>query len=422
MSQGMLRDFNYELKTHLFFGPSQGGSLFHPDSLSWNESRVILLHHYEAGHQIKAYCEMVESLLAAMAIKARVLTIDRSGALNVIINDQLLEHLEQSDKFVLICIGDNDLMQAGRELHFRLHTGSPALKGHLIVIPTDLSLPVFLNNNIVLFDAPDKSARFVQSSSVVADFAWFNPTFTLGVHNLSSSIDFNSQTFYELIALAGEVISPFTIVNPHSISEKISYQQTFNSIYWNFIPNILICIEELEKNPEDYELRALFIWNNIIASLPIIYPQANFYSGDQNQSIKEGKLNVSWGIIKEASYICKTLCPELSMTEIQAELTLALFHILSDNNLDDNLVQLKTKLEVLLGGIWSNPVSVWRDRFSRIIKTPQLSKAISTRHKTSATNLFNLLGTVRIVCSESGHPVFRDGAVNVTYNLISALE
>jgi hypothetical protein len=394
----LLPDFYYSLKTRIFFGPTQGPKLFqneHESSIPWSECGVVILHGAEHS-QSTAVRETTEALIES--------TINRK------VNRLMigLETLEQEFPYVcnlvsslpfkhlvFVSIGGNKVMQRSRHLLHKITREKNDIACYFVAVPVSLGMPCFMNSELFIPDHLQRLGQITNDDAGVAHAVWFNPTFTL-----------KSQVEIDSVAMLGEVLSRFT-TSLSALPRGFSPHHRMNySIYWYYIPQILSCIDEAHETPEDYEIRAFLIWNSVIASLPVLYPQYGIPTGNS-----EGSSYMPGGAIKETALICSVLFPDISPIRIQAEVTYALFNHLLSSRGTEIFGSLQGDMSALLQEYRADPLQYWKSRISKIIGPLQLPDAISEltsdsesyskEEPHSSVALWNLLNSVRIT-SDSG--------------------
>jgi len=410
----MLPDFSYSLKTKIFFGPSQGVKLFQDveestipwRKIPWHKCGVIILHGIEQ-HHLSAFRNTVQALVeSTIDRKAKTLLIGTKPV------DEDLSTLSNTiaslpfEQITIVSVGGHEVMVRSQHLLYRLSNTDNTKQLFFVTVPTSLGLPCFINSDLLIVDHSQRLGRITGSDVAIADAVWFNPTFTL-----KSQVDIDS------IALLGAVLSPFTTSSSRALPEGSTtpYHKMSFSTYWYYLPQILTCIEMAHETPEDYEIRASFIWNSVIASLPVMYPMDQIPSG---------------GAIKEATRICSVLFPEISSTRIQAEVTYGLFNHLLSDKATEVFGSLHSDLSALLGNYWADPLLHWNNKLNDLIGPLELPNAISrlivdtdwyTKEERSySVALWNLINSVRIT-TESGTSLSSPEIYAQTSTLLSSL-
>lgn len=402
MMASLLPDFYYSLKTKIFFGPSQGPKLFQDtqDSvIPWNECGAVILHGAERPH-LAAVREMTEAMIeATIKRKANCLSIGiDSMDRELTVLRTLLSSLP-FEKFALVTIGGTEEMQRARQLLYSIKKEGNCALGYFVTIPLTLGLPCFVNSELFLPDHHHRHGQLINDEVAIAHAVWFNPTFTL-----------KSQVEIDSVSQLGEVLSHFTASDKTRPLGLAHRHRMHYSIYWHYIPQLLSYIENASETPEAYESRALLIWNSVIASLPVMYPQHNIFTGNS-----DGSRYASDGVIKETARICLVLFPEISATRIQAEITYALFNHLLSSRGTEIFGALKHDLTALLQEYWTDPLQYWKGKIRDLIGPLQLPDAISRLTTSSETYskeeppssvaLWNLLNSVRITLESGTSPI-----------------
>jgi len=413
----LLPDFSYSLKTKIFFGPTQGPKLFQDEQESvipWRECGVVILHGTEKPH-LTAVRETTEALIER--------TINRKVNQLIIGIDSLelefpaLRSLVTSlpfERFVFVTVGGHEEMQRSRHLLHKLKKEENQIGSYFVAVPISLGLPCFVSSELFVPDYRQRLGQLTYDEVAIAHAVWFNPTFTL-----------KSQVEIDAVAQLGEVLSHFTTSSRTYSGGLAHHYRMHYSIYWYYIPQLLAYIENSHETPEDYGFRALLIWNSVIASLPVMYPQNGTPAGNS-----EGATYAHGGAIKETVRICSILFPDISPTRIQAEMTYALFNHLLSSRGTETFGSLKDDLSELLQEYWAEPLQYWKNKIRDLIGPLQLPDAISRltsgsesyskEEPHSSVGLWNLINTVRITW-ESGPSLISSESYAQASALLSSL-
>lgn len=406
----LLPDFFYSLKTRIFFGPTQGPKLFQDTQKSgipWSDCGVVILYGADRPH-LAAVRESIEALIES--------TINRKVNHLIIGFDSLEREMAAFrnlmlslpfENFVFVTIGGHEEMQRSQHLLHKLRREEDCKTCYFVAVPVSLGLPCFLNPELFTPDHLRRSGQLTNNEVAVAHAVWFNPTFTL-----------KSRVEIDSVAHLGEVLSQFATSSSARVQGFDRRYRMNYSIYWYHIPQILTYIEDAHETPEDYELRALLIWNSVIASLPIMHPQS------------EKNRQAPGGALKETVRICSVLFPEISPTRIQAEITYALFNHLLSSKGSETFGSLKGNLSELLQEYWANPLQYWRNKIMDLMGPLQLPDAISRlttglesslkEESYSTVALWNLINSVQIT-RESGDSLLSSESYAHASVLLSSL-
>lgn len=414
----LLPDFYYSLKTKIFFGPTQGPKLFQnqeESAIPWSECGVVILHGNERPHLI-AIRETVEALMESSTggtadhLRVELDRLDENLAgLYDIVSSLPFDHV------VFVSIGGHEVMQKSQHFLHQLTKREAGKDYYFVVVPTSLGRPSFISSELFVPDHSQRLGLLINDDVAVAHAVWFNPTFTL-----KSPVEIDS------VALLGEVLSRFA-TSSSALESLFSHRFQMNySIYWYYIPQILACIDNAYETPEAYESRALFIWNSVIASLPVMYPQFSIVSGESN-----GLSQTPGGAIKETVRICSVLFPNISPTRIQAEITYALFNHLLTSRGTETFGSLPADLSVLLQDYWAEPLHYWKSKIAHLIGPLELPDAVSRliagsdsygkEESPSSVALWNILNSVRIT-AEGGTSLISPQSYAHASALLNSLE